>query len=233
MRGLAIAIFAVSLLIGQRAVCQEITVVKFPGQPMAELLSALVEETGVSAATQVHPWPRIYQMALKQDNVLIGPFLRTDEREDRFKWLDVPIFSSRGYLYKLKHRKDIKVNTLEDARKYRIGKSREYALPKFLIENGFDGTLEPAITEEINFRKLLAQRVDLIVMYEKGIEAKLAQFGIAPDRVIPEYRLYALDTYLAFSRGTPDRIVRIFNEKLKQFERNGTLDKFRSGTGRN
>ena len=224
------AIAIVSLLIpilASSAVSQNIVVVRYPGQPMENLITKLLERTGIDADIQVHPWARNYRMALDEENVLIGPFLKTAEREHLFKWLDVPIFSSRGFLYKLKERRDIKVNSLDEAKEYQIGKAKNYALPKFLIENGFDSTLELAVTEESNFKKLLARRIDLVVMYEKNLENKLRELGIDKDLIVPEYQLYSLDAYLAFSKTTPDTMVQLFNKHLVELERDGTLAKLK------
>ncbi|THB78613.1 MAG: hypothetical protein D3926_12755 [Desulfobacteraceae bacterium] len=215
------------LLVALPAICQEITVVRYTGQPMEGLVSLLLEKTGVKADIQTHPWSRIYRMALGETNILIGPFLRTKEREHLFKWLDVPIFSSKGFLYKLRTRTEVTVNNLEDAKKYKIGKSKNYALPKFLIDNGFDQTLEITISEESNFKKLLAHRIDLVVMYEKGFQARLKQIGVDEDQIVPEFLLYSLDTYMAFSRTTSDSIVKLFNAKLIELNNQGVLDRLK------
>ena len=221
------ACFILLLLIAVSARGQEITVVRYPGQPMQSLIEILLERTGFKGDIQVHPWSRNYRMALDEENILIGPFLMTSQRESLFKWLDVTIFTSRGFLYKLKSRKDIQINSLEDAKKYTIGKANNYSLPKFLSENGFDKDLEPAVSEENNLKKLFAGRIDLAVMYEQGAEAKVKNIGHDMSELEVAYQLYSSDTYLAFSKSTADNIVSRFAAELRKLDQDGTLSQLR------
>lgn len=206
---------------------ETITCVVFESQPMAEVMALLLEETGIKGEIILYPWPRAYRMALDEANVLIGPFLRTEKRQVLFRWLDVPMFSSNGYLYKLRDRTDIHIESLEEAKRYKIGISKNYALPEFLIEQGFDKDLEPANTEELNLKKLLARRVDLVVMYEWGLEKKLEQAGLDIQDIEPAYLLYTNKTYLALSLQTPDEIVERFRKALVKLEEDGVLEELR------
>ena len=137
------------------------TAVVSKGQPLRSLIPILFNKAGIPVEIQQHPWARAYRMALDESNIFIGPFLRTSERESRFKWLEVPAFTSRGFLYKLAFRKDISIDSLSETRKYKIGISRSYALPQDLINKGFDKQLEKVPTEELNIRKLYILSVSI------------------------------------------------------------------------
>lgn len=206
---------------------QEIRIVLFKSQPLTDLIPILLKESGLKGESDFYPWSRAYQIALHEKNVLIGPFLKTRERESLFKWMDTPAYTSRGFLYKLRKRTDIRIANLADAEKYRIGLSKNYALPKSLTDQGFRKNLEPAVSEEINLRKLFAERIDLIVMYEQGLGKKMEAAGLDIRQVEPAYLLYENETYFAFSSDTPDEIVMQVADALVRLEKDGTLDRLR------
>lgn len=78
---------------------QQMTAVVYKRQPLRSLIPILFYKAGIPVEIQQHPWARAYRMALDESNIFIGPFLRTSQRESRFKWLEVPAFTSRGFLY--------------------------------------------------------------------------------------------------------------------------------------
>ncbi|MEI8631015.1 hypothetical protein P4S72_00655 [Vibrio sp. PP-XX7] len=74
-------------------------------------------------------------MALDEKDILIYSIARTKERESLFKWVG-PIAPYNVYLFKLKARSDIIVNTLEDVKKYRIGGAYQDVKQLYLVSQG-------------------------------------------------------------------------------------------------
>ncbi len=78
------------------------------------------------------PWKRAYQTTLNNKNTLLFSLARTTDRETKFIWI-APIFSSTAYLYKLKSRKDIQINTMQDLNGYSIGALPDDYKTKYLL----------------------------------------------------------------------------------------------------
>jgi len=81
-----------------------------------EILRAMLTEMKIKDNIRVLPWKRAYHTALNQKNTLLFSTVRTEARESLFQWIG-PINSVVSSLYKLRSRTDIKVKTLNDAKK--------------------------------------------------------------------------------------------------------------------
>lgn len=128
-----------------------------------EIVEAVLQKAKVSFTLQLYPWSRSYKMALEEQNVLIYTIARTGERENLFKWVG-PFAPRLVYLFKLKKRADIVLNTLEDAKKYKIGVVRDDATTQLLLQNGFEVNTQLDIvpTEDINQRSYLPGGLTLL-----------------------------------------------------------------------
>ena len=65
----------------------------------------------------VLPWARGYRYALEKKNVFLFGILRTENREHLFRWMGT-IAPATISFFRLKERGDIRIKTLEDAKKY-------------------------------------------------------------------------------------------------------------------
>ena len=50
-----------------------------------KVVRAVLKELGMNSEIKSYPWARAYEMALKQENVLIYSILRISEKENLFK----------------------------------------------------------------------------------------------------------------------------------------------------
>ena len=85
-----------------------------------EVVLAVLKEVNVKAKIELYPWARAYQIATTKKNHLIYSIGRIPERENLFHWVGT-IAPYKTSLYKLKIRKDIKIGSLNDAKRYTIG----------------------------------------------------------------------------------------------------------------
>ena len=84
-----------------------------------ELISKLMQDAGLSYTMEPQPFARALRTLETQPNAVLFPMLRTAERESKYQW--VGLMAKRNhYLYRLDSRKDIVIQSLEDARQYRI-----------------------------------------------------------------------------------------------------------------
>jgi len=218
----------VMCLLSFPASAQEITIVHFEFQPFeTAILNRLIKDTGINGIMEVYPWARAYNMALEQENILIGPLLRTEERESLLKFFDVPTDTVHMNLYRLKNRKDITVNTLEDAKQYMIGGVIDYSSTKYLLDRGFEKQMDLVSREDLNIKKLFGKRVDMIIQSHQALEDKIKKLGLDINDVEKVYTVYSQDMGFAFSRKTSDDIVNRFNSAFNKMNDDGTLDKLR------
>jgi len=182
---------------------------------VSERVNILLKRLGVKKKIEILPWVRAYNIALKTDGAMIFGLGKNPERDKLFKYAGV-VFNVYPYLYKLKTRKDIHVKNLEDAKKYQIGVVREDIKQKVLDNLGFKN-LEVATSHELNFKKFIGNREDLIASSEIMLKTQLKEANLSYDIVEKVYKLKEIDSnrYLAFKKDTPDEIVNIVKKTIE------------------
>ena len=134
---------------------------------------------------ELMPWVRAFQTARLEKNVLIYSMGRNEKREKKFHWIG-PIAPSKYFLFSLKGNKKIKIDNLEDAKKYRIGTVREDVREQYLTSKGFikGKNIFPTSSYFSSFLKLKAKRIDLWAMNEMVAFHLLKKKGIDPNKEI-------------------------------------------------
>ena len=227
------------LAVSVPALCQQVTVVTEDFPPYnyeedgtakgvsSEVVQAVLDEIDMEAAFHFYPWVRAYRIALNKENHLIYSIARIPEREDMFHWVGA-IAPYNTSLYKLKSRKDIEINSLDDARPYIIGSSRADVITAYLEDKGgFD--LDVVTRDSQNLHRLLLGRVDLIAYDEASLVYKVQQEGLDITLYERVYRLEDLsdDLYMAFGKTSDISLVKKFQEGLRSIKDKGIFDKIR------
>ncbi|MFP4030682.1 MAG: substrate-binding periplasmic protein [Desulfococcaceae bacterium] len=205
-----------------------------------EVVREALDRSDLPATFLVYPWKRAYQIALRQPNVLIYSIGRNPDREKQFQWVGV-IAPVNMYFFKLRDRDQIQLESVADAKQYKIGAvSGDYTL-NFLRAQGFpEAGLDVTGAFNLNFRKLFERRVDLVLVDELTA-ASLIRSEAAMGR---PYRMDKLERalfvaelstgmYMAFSLGTPAETVEKTRTALESLKKDGTyqaiLDRYRAG----
>lgn len=125
----------------------------------------IFKQADVATTIRALPWARAYNQALKDKNSYIFPLFKTSKRASSFHWVGPIPPAYNMQFYQLKSRTDIKVDSLSDAKKYRVGVLNKVANHKFLLEQGFvEGKNLFIVTEPgQNIKKLFAERIDLLI----------------------------------------------------------------------
>ncbi|WP_428641311.1 substrate-binding periplasmic protein [Roseibium sp.] len=190
-----------------------------------EVVQAVLEETGVDAKIEFYPWARSYRLAQTRKNTLIYSMARIPEREDLFEWVGVitPVATS---FFKLAANKEIKLNSLEDARKYSIGVSLENVNYLYLKGKGFTN-LELVGEDLLNMRKLAHGRIDLVPFDEASFYYQVRRDGMDAAMFEPAYRLEDLSRflYMAFSKSSDPDLIERFRQGLQSVKDDGTYDR--------
>jgi polar amino acid transport system substrate-binding protein len=188
-----------------------------------EIVEAVLSDLKNDSEIVMYPWARAYSMALTESNVLIFGMDRTPEREGLFKWVGL-ISSSKTVFFSLSGRKDLKLNHLDDAKKYLIGVIRKDSREQYLSSQGFV-QLDNVTSDKQNLRMLMNGRIDLWITDElhgyyeiKKHGYKVEDFTAHMPLIFPE------GIYLAFSKNTSDELVEIFRESLKNIKDSGVYD---------
>ena len=190
----------------------------------SEVVLAVLKELNIKAKFMLYPWSRAYVLAIKEKNYLIYSIARIPEREHLFHWVGT-IAPYKTSLYKLKTRKDIKVESFEDAKKYDIGCSQSDVITIYLREKGLT-RLNEVIDDSQNLYKLLLGRVDLIAYDEASFVYKVKQEGLDITKYERIYRLDELsdDLYMALSKPSDPLLVKKFQTGLQAVKKKGIFD---------
>jgi polar amino acid transport system substrate-binding protein len=130
-----------------------------PGGKVAEaIVTAAFRQEGVAVSYGYFPWKR--SLSLVEGGQYDGtfPWNSTPERVARFVVNVVPILGDEGVFFHLKGTA-FSWNTLEDLKRYRVGVTLGFKQEKTYAEHGIQA--DPVATEEQNFRKMLAGRIDV------------------------------------------------------------------------
>ncbi len=196
-----------------------------------EIVRATLAEAGFKPEIHVYAWARAYKMAVEYENVLIFTILRNKERENLFKWIGPVLPLEKMCLFKLAERTDIRVDSLEDAKKYRTGVARNSSTHQFLIENGFteQENLFPVPKQEQNIAKLFKGRIDLVTDREITLAQKMKKMAMSIRTLDKVFVLDHWDQgfYMAFGRKTPDSVVEKVRSAFKKITADGVPDTIR------
>ncbi len=193
------------------------------------IITETLKRSGLKYHLKVYPWKRAYHtIALKEKNVLIYSIYRSAEREPLFAaWIGPILPPAAVNFYKLKERSDLKVSTLEEARRFSIGVTRADYNHELLKSLNFPH-LDIASDAASNTRKFLSKRVDLIPSYELTLAARLQQMGIPFNRVENMLTLIPAEAskiYMAVSRGTGPEVITKIQTAFDQIQAEGFIDR--------
>lgn len=125
-----------------------------------EIVIAVLEKSGQPFSIRRMPWKRALETTKNKPYTLLFPCARSKTRESLFYWIGEISKRSISF-FKLKERKDIKINQLSDLFKYKVAAVRGYKATKHFIEDG--GQVTQTTTDEQVVKMLQSGRADLIL----------------------------------------------------------------------
>lgn len=200
-----------------------------PGKPLSgfaiELVEAIKRYAGINVKTEVYPWARAYKIALKYPNTFIFSIAKTKEREHLFKWVG-EYFKATTSIYALKSRSDIIINSLENAKKFKIGTPRSDAGALFLESKGFNAEhLHYLVNQDQAITMLYLGRVDLNVNNNIGFMDALKRKNYDPQKFKNVFVISAMPLGIAANKNTPDILVQKIQTALEKVNSDGTYQK--------
>lgn len=182
-----------------------------------DLVREMAERAKLTISIDMLPWARAYNMALKDADTCVFATTRTPEREPLFKWVG-PVGASEWVLYGSAER-NIKLNSIEDARSMTIGTYVGDARDEYFRSRGF--RVQSASDDLSNPRKLLLNRIDLWAASVVRGALLVAQHDWT-GKVVPVLAFHKVDLYLACHADLPTPLVDRLNAALLGMVRDGT-----------
>ncbi|HAN09126.1 MAG TPA: hypothetical protein DCP90_00750 [Clostridiales bacterium] len=189
-----------------------------------ELVKQALDKLGLSTdIIKVYDWSKAYDMASNDENVLIYTINRTPEREKMFKWIK-PVAFDNVYMYKLKTKADVKISSLEDAKKYKVATVAQDFTEEGLVSKGFEvgKNVISAPSQKASIESVFDGKADVFIVASD--EASIAKVLDGTDYKMADLeRAYKVDEltsvgYIAASLNTSDEIVEKFKEAMPDIE---------------
>jgi polar amino acid transport system substrate-binding protein len=164
------------------------------------------------------PWERIYKLALEKPGYGVFVMARLPDREKLFKWVG-PI-GPDDWIMLAKADSKISIESLEQARKYKIGAYKGDAIAETLAKQG----LKPIVVlrDQDNAKKLESGQIDLWATGDPAGRYLARQEGVNGLKTV--LRFNSAELYLALNKDVPDEVVVKLQAALDQLRKEGVVD---------
>ncbi|MFJ3368925.1 substrate-binding periplasmic protein [Pseudomonas sp. NPDC086251] len=164
------------------------------------------------------PWERIYKIALEKPGYGVFVMARLPDREKLFKWVG-PI-GPDDWIMLAKADSKISLESLEQARKYKIGAYKGDAIAETLAKQG----LKPIVVlrDQDNAKKLVSGQIDLWATGDPAGRYLARQEGVNGLKTV--LRFNSAELYLALNKDVPDEVVAKLQAALDQLRKEGMVD---------
>lgn len=164
------------------------------------------------------PWERIYKLALEKPGYGVFVMARLPDREKLFKWVG-PI-GPDDWILLAKADSKITLESLEQARKYKIGAYKGDAIAETLAKQG----LKPIVVlrDQDNAKKLVNGQIDLWATGDPAGRYLARQEGVNGLKTV--LRFNSAELYLALNKDVPDETVAKLQAALDQLRKEGVVD---------
>ena len=164
------------------------------------------------------PWERIYKLTLEKPGYGVFVMARLPDREKLFKWVG-PI-GPDDWIMLAKADSKITLETLEDARKYKIGAYKGDAIAETLTKQGLNPVV--VLRDQDNAKKLVNGQIDLWATGDPAGRYLARQDGVTGLKTV--LRFNSAELYLALNKDVPDEFVAKLQAALDQLRKEGGVD---------
>jgi len=193
------------------------------GQPKGlsvDVVQEIQRRIGDKNVIEVQPWARAYRTASTTPNVALFGTARTTAREELFLWVG-PVATAVASLYS-KRGSGLHIASLEDAKSVdRILVVRDFYTHQLLQKLGFTN-LELVAKPETMVKMTVNGRAPLMFVGNLTLPDLLERAGAKPADVERVYVVTSIQTYIAFSLGTPKDVVNNWQAALDGMKRDGS-----------
>jgi len=201
-----------------------------------EIVQEALKRMDYDCIIEIIPWKRALEMVFNGEADGIIDAAYTEERAQYLFYADEDIYSEEWYGFKQKGSTLTFDKDLGNAKNIRLGTSRGFIyggiIQKAIDEKRF-AEIEEVTNYEMNIRKLIGNRIDIIigvklttisVAKEMGLREKIEIVKMTGTN--EDYLLSSSKTYLAFSKKTITKeIAEEFSKTIKDMKKDGTFSK--------
>ena len=183
-----------------------------------EAVHELFKRANIGYKIALYPWVRAIEMAKSEKDTCVYSTTRTEEREKQFAWVG-PIAPNDWVLF-AKADSSIKLASLDDAKKYKVGGYRGDAVTLYLQSLKF--VMDEATNDDQNAQKLEAGRIDLWATGNLGgpfVANKMKT------KIKPLLTFKKTELYLACNTGVAPDTINKLNATLQAMVKDGTMEK--------
>ncbi len=184
-----------------------------------DMVKEMMKRVDYEYIMKMRDWSRAYEWVQGRENHALFCTARTDQREDEFQWVG-PLAPIKWTLFAAPD-SDIEVESLEDAKQYKIAGYKGDVMSDYLASQGFDVIMN--VSGEQNPRRLSLGHADLWVT--DGLVGPLVaeeEHGITGLKPVLVFRETPM--YLAVSNETDPKIVEDLQRGLDEARESGALD---------
>lgn len=181
----------------------------------------LLDKAKLDYDIHLMPWARAYDQALNSPNVLIYSIVPNKDRKRYFNFICPIAIPPQIHFYRSFDRTDVTVDSIEDAKRFRVGVVRSDLDHVFLSQHGFieNTHLDVAASDEGNLRKLLNGRIDLVYNSALSVEQRLNKMGYSMDKVVKVYTVpnrQQVDLCLGVNKNAQPSLLKKLQQAFKQ-----------------
>lgn len=185
-----------------------------------EIVQAVLKRLGQPLEIEFLPWARAYREAQGRQPIALFSAARIPERETLFQWVG-PIVTFYSSFYARAGAERLK--RFDDARQASdVLVVRDWYTAQQLASEGFRN-LRPVSDPTQGLRMLLAGRAPLFASERISMQDALAAAGVDPAALEEVYTFASSDGYIAFSPGTPRRVVNAWQRQIDAMKRDGSF----------
>lgn len=193
-----------------------------------KLVKAALALTPYQYSIKMYPWAQAYHIALNKENTCIYGIARTQHRENLFQWTGTTSVNET-YFIGLASDKNIRVNSIDDAKKYNTAVLRDDFTHQLLLQHGFieNKNLFVANNPKALLKLLLAgQHIDLIVLDKLPLiyRANAAGIDLSQFTYHSPLQQKPVEFYLACSKLTAKTIITDITKAINTVKANANSD---------
>lgn len=192
----------------------------------ADIVKNLKKKYQINATIEPMPWARAFQETQQKPNVVLLALFRNQQREEQFQWLG-KIHQAELSLVGLSSNTTLNIDSLEDAKAFRVATIRGYSAEKLLREKGFVENRNLVLVSDTRrlWQMLYEERVDFVISDIKTDKVIVKSFGMNPEKMEAKLILHEhkLDLYAGTGKLTSREIVLTLQMALQAMEENGEL----------
>ena len=195
-----------------------------------EIIRETMKRSRYRFELNAYSWVRSYNLASRKENHCIYSIARLPFREKLFQWIGPITELNNAVIWGLEANQEIKITSLDDAKRYITAVNKNDVTHLALVERGFiEGEHLYVLNNTESLIKLLASRpeIKLIVADDItiGYRAELAGVDMKLLKRMHEIKDLPLNFHFACSLGTDKAIIDKLSASLREIHQDGTYQK--------